>query len=240
MKVAIVTGGTSGIGREISKQFVLRGDKVIAIYASNDKKAMEAQQEINNKNFITKKLDVTNEALVKEFFATIPQIDYLINCAGTSILSNFEEQNIDEIKRIMDINLYGKMHCCKYAIPQLKKSSEARIINIASRFAQKPFMEGVMAYCCSMTAIEMMSRVLALELAKYGIRVNTVSPSLTITPLTTKLYTEDTIDSIESKNPSGRLGKVSDVANVVMFLCSERSDYINGENINANGGILLI
>lgn len=238
--IAVVTGGTSGIGFEISKQFILRGDSVIAIYNSNDAKAEKAKAEINSERFITKKLDVTNEELVKEYFKTLDNVDYLINCAGISIEAPFEELPIESVKKVIDVNLYGKMICSKYALPLLKNSSQPRIVNIASRFASKPFIEGMMGYSCSEAGIVMMTKVLALEYAKYGIKVNTISPSLTITPLTKEVCTEEEIKTIASKNPSGRLGKTVDIANMVLFLCSEKSDYITGENININGGILLV
>lgn len=238
--IAVVTGGTSGIGFEISKQFISKGDIVYAIYKSDDKKAEESKQNINNPNFIIKKLDVTDEEKVKEFFSSLKELDFLINCAGTSIENSFEKLSMQDIKYVMDVNLFGKMICAKYALPLLKKSNCPRIINIASRFAQKPFIEGMTAYSCSEAGIVMFSQVLALEYAKYGIKTNTISPSLTLTPLTESVCTKEEIETISNKNPSKRLGKPEDVANVVLFLCSEKSDYINGENINVNGGILLI
>lgn len=240
--LAVVTGGTSGIGFEISKQLIARGGgiRVIAIYASNDKKAEYARLEINSKDFETRKIDVTNENAVKEFFAELKELDFLINCAGISIEAPFESISMEDVKKVMDVNLYGKMNCAKYALPLLKQSKCARIVNIASRFAQKPFIDGMMGYSCSEAGIVMMTQVLALEYAKYGIRVNTVSPSLTLTPLTRSVCTKEEIETISKKNPSGRLGDPIDIANVVMFLCSEKSEYINGENINVNGGILLV
>lgn len=238
--IAVVTGGTSGLGFEISKQLILRGEKVIAIYKSDDQKAEKAKLEINSPNFITKKLDITNEALVKEFFSSLNNLDYLINCAGISIEAPFEELSIENIKKVIDVNLYGKMICSKYALPLLKKSKMPRIVNIASRFATKPFIEGMMGYSCSEAGIVMMTKVLALEYAKYNIKVNTVSPSLTLTPLTKQVCSQDEINSIAKRNPSKRLGEPIDIANIVLFLCSEKSDYITGENINVNGGILLV
>lgn len=239
-KIAVVTGGTSGIGFEISRQFILGGGKVIAIYKSDDKKAEDAKKEIASENFVVKKLDITDEKKVKKFFEGLGAVDFLVNCAGTSIEAPFEELPMEDVKKVIDVNLYGKMICSKYALPLLKKSSQPRIVNIASRFAGKPFIEGMMGYCCSEAGIVMMSKVLALEYAKYNIRVNTVSPSLTLTPLTKSVCTQEEIETISSKNPSKRLGEPIDIANAVMFLCSEKADYITGENINVNGGILLV
>ena len=242
-KTAIVTGGTSGIGFAISKALVERGDNVIAIYANNDTKANNAKETLKTHtggDYKVVKLDVTNEDKVKEFFKTLKSCDYLINCAGISIEAPFEALPMQDIKKVIDVNLYGKMICSKYALPLLKKSSCPRIVNIASRFAQKPFIEGMMGYSCSEAGIVMMTKVLALEYAKYNIRVNAVSPSLTLTPLTLDVCTEEEIKTISSKNPSKRLGRPEDIANIVMYLCSEQSDYITGENINVNGGILLV
>ncbi len=216
------------------------GAEVIAIYKSDDLKAEEAKKKIESENFSVVKLDVTNEQETKKFFAALKKLDFLVNCAGISIEAPFEELPMDDIKKVMDVNLFGKMICAKYALPLLKKSKMPRIVNIASRFAQKPFIEGVMGYCCSEAGIVMMTKVLALEYAKHNIRVNCVSPSLTLTPMTESVCTKEEIETISRKNPSGRLGRTEDIANMVMFLCSEKADYINGENININGGILLI
>ncbi len=241
-KVAVVTGGTSGLGFEISKQFLISGGvDVIAIFVGNDKKALSAKEELSSLgNYQIAKLDVTNEADVEKFFKGLKRLDFLVNCAGITIEAPFENLPMESIKKVMDVNLYGKMNCAKYALPLLKKSSSARIVNIASRFAQKPFIEGVMGYSCSEAAIVMMTKVLALEYAKYGIRCNTVSPSLTLTPMTIEACSKEEIETISKKNPSGRLGYPVDIANTVLFLCSEKADYINGENINVNGGILLV
>ena len=100
-------------------------------------------------------------------------------------------------------------------------------------------MEDSVAYCTCEAATIMLTKCCALELAKYNIRVNTVSPSLTLTPLGMKSYSEEEIKLTAEKNPSKRLGKVEDTANLVLFLLSDKADYINGENINVNGGILL-
>jgi NAD(P)-dependent dehydrogenase (short-subunit alcohol dehydrogenase family) len=95
-------------------------------------------------------------------------------------------------------------------------------------------------YCTCEAATIMLTKVSALELSKYNIKVNTVSPSMTLTPFALKSYTEEEIKEMSEKNPSKRLGKPEDIANTVLFLLSDKADYINGENINVNGGILLL
>jgi len=140
-----------------------------------------------------------------------------------------------------DINLHltGKVIAIKHAIPLLKKSQTPRIINIASRLGTKPMTDSV-GYCCAEAAVIMLTKVAALELALYGIRVNTVSPALTDTPFARRSYTKDEFANFAKKNPLSRIGKTTDVANVIKFLLSTEAEYINGENINVSGGILLV
>jgi len=241
-KVALVTGGTSGIGSGISKQFLENGAKVIAIYKSDDKKADKTQKELSKVrggDFTVVKADITNEEEMKEVFAGITNLDFLINCAGISNEDYIDKLTLEQIKETIDVNLIGKIICCRCALPLLKKSKSAVVINIASRFAERP-LSTCIPYTTSEAAIVMLSKNLALEWAEYKIRVNTVSPSLTLTPLTKKLYTKEEIVETAKKNPSNRLGEVEDTANAVIFLCSEKASYINGENLNVNGGILLV
>lgn len=113
-----------------------------------------------------------------------------------------------------------------------------RIINIATRAATKPMIESV-AYCCAAAGIVMLFQISALELSEYKIRVNTISPGLTKTPMTESVDTEEEFEDYATKNPSKRLGTPEDIAKTVLFLVSENADFINGENINVSGGITL-
>lgn len=239
-KVALVTGGTSGIGYGIAKEFLKEGAKVIAIYKSNDEKAKNAYKELSKLgDYSTIRADITDEEQMKKVFKDIKKLDYLINCAGISNEDYIEKLTLDEIKETVDVNLIGKIICCRQALPLLKKSKSAVVINIASRFVERPLVACI-PYTVTEAAIEMLSKNLALEWAPHKIRVNTVSPSLTLTPMTKKLYTKEEIIASAEKNPSKRLGEVEDTANAVLFLCSDKASYITGENLNVNGGILLV
>ena len=165
-------------------------------------------------------------------------LDVLINNAGIGHLKRMGDQDYNDWKRVVEINLGGKFLCVKYATPLLKKSKDPKIINIASRLATKP-MERASAYGPSASGIVMLTKVLALELSKYNIQVNSISPGLIRTPLTEKEWTKEDFDNYAKNNPSGRVGDVADVANTVLFLVSDSASYINGENINVNGGSLL-
>lgn len=239
-KVALVTGGTSGIGKEIAKQLLDSGAKVIVNYGHNEenlKKTKEEFKEYSDKvSFI--KADISNENEVIEMFRQINSLDYLINNAGTNIDSFIENLNIDDFKKVINVNLIGKVICTKHAIPFLKNSNTPAIVNIASRLGTKP-CEEASAYCSAEAGIINFTQASALELSKYSIRVNTVSPSLTITPLALYGWTNEEIEEQKASNPMKRLAETIDIANAVVFLLSDKASYINGENLNVNGGGLL-
>ncbi len=240
-KIAVVTGGTSGIGYGISKAFLNAGAKVIALYKQNEEKAQDVTAELSTiGSFKAIKVDVSDEEAMKSTFANIEQIDYLINCAGISNEDEFIKLPMDKIKEVFETLLFGKMIACKCAFNQLVKSPTPRVVNIASRFASKP-LDGAIPLATAEAGIVMFTKNLALEWAKHGITVNCVSPSLTTnTGSYYAFYTDDDAERIGKNNPLGRLGSLEDTSNVVLFLCSKESEYITGENINVNGGVLLI
>jgi NAD(P)-dependent dehydrogenase (short-subunit alcohol dehydrogenase family) len=245
-KVILVTGSTSGIGQGIAKKLLELGAKVIINYSSNEENANQTKEIFKDYSdkvlFI--KADVSKEEDIKLMFEKINQtfgrLDGLVNNAAYDKINSIEDLTPEEFRKELDVNLVGRWMCIKYAIPLMKLSKNPRIINIASRLADRPAGESV-AYCTAEAATVMLSKCCALELTpKYNIKVNTVSPSLTLTPLTRQSYTDEEIKATAQKNPSKRLGEVKDTVNAVLFLLSEEADYINGENLNVNGGILLV
>ena len=239
-KVALVTGGTSGIGKEIAKQLLINGAKVIINYGHNEENYQRTKEEFEKykDNVLFIKADVSNEDEVIKMFEQIEKLDFLINNAGTNIDSYIEEFNIKDFRRVLDVNLVGKVICTKHAVPLLKNSTAASIVNIASRLGTRPCVEAS-AYCSAEAGIINFTQASALELSKYSIRVNTVSPSLTKTPLALVGWSEQEIEEHKQINPLKRLGETIDIANAVLFLLSDKASYINGENINVNGGSLL-
>lgn len=250
-KVFLITGSTSGIGQGIAKALLEEGAKVVINYAHNEKNAEETKKLLEKYQVRTLfiKADISEEKSVIDMYKKIEdkfkRLDGLVNNAVYDKIFSIEELTIEELtieeyKRELEVNVIARWMCIKYAIPLLKKSNMPRIINIASRLGTKP-MEDSVAYCTSEAATIMLTKCCALELTrKYNIKTNTVSPSMTLTPLAKKSYTEDEIKQTAMKNPSGRLGEVKDTVNTVLFLLSEKADYINGENLNVNGGILLV
>lgn len=243
-KVALVTGGTSGIGKEIVKQLLSNGCFVFVNFGHNDEQMMEAKEELEqiSDNFEFIKADISNENEVSFMMDRIKnkfgRLDYLVNNAGTNVDSFIEEFDIEDFKKVINVNLIGKVICTKYAIPLLRKGVNASIVNIASRLGTRP-CEEASAYCSAEAGIINFTMASALELSKYHIRVNTVSPGLTNTPLAMAGWTEEEIEFQKKNNPLSRIGEVTDIANAVLYLLSDKASYINGENINVNGGTLL-
>lgn len=187
------------------------------------------------------KADISDEQAVQKMFEEIEKdhgkLDYLVNNAGIDAPQPFESYKLSDWNNVIGVNLTGKFLCIKHAIPILKRSDNPRIVNIASRMAEKPYVPEISAYACAEAGVVMLSKVAAKELAEYRIRVNTVSPGLTRTPLTESIIPDEaTWEKLSGMNPSKRVGKPSDVANVVLFLLSDEADYINGVNIDVNGG----
>jgi 3-oxoacyl-[acyl-carrier protein] reductase len=240
-KVAVVTGGTSGLGFGISKAFLQEGAEVIALYRSNDERAKKASAELLPLGkYTTFKADVSDEKQMEKTFAGFTTVDFLVNCAGLSHENDIEKLSMSEVRAVFETQLFGKIIACRCALPFLKKSTYPRIVNIASRFATKP-LAGAIPLTAAEAGIVMFTKNLALEWSKYGIKVNCVSPSLTVdTGSYAEWYKPEDAEREGKKNPSGRLGKHEDTANAVLFFCSTKADYINGVNLDVNGGNLLI
>lgn len=243
-KIALVTGGTSGIGKEIAKQLLINNCFVFINYGHNENQMLEAKKELeefsNRIKFI--KADISNEEEVITMMNTIKdnygRLDYLVNNAGTNIDSFIEDFDINDFKKVINVNLIGKVICTKHAIPLLKNGKNPSIVNIASRLGTRP-CEEASAYCSAEAGIINFTMASALELSKYNIRVNSVSPGLTKTPLALAGWTQDEIAEQKENNPLKRLGETTDIANAVLYLLSDKASYITGENINVNGGTLL-
>lgn len=243
-KTALVTGASSGIGKEIAFQLAKQNIKVCINYldSSDAAESIKRQIEKNGGKATICRANITQEKDIIKMFdfllSEFDSLDILINNAGIYVPDLIENHDYGNWKNTIDVNLNGKFLCTKYAIPLLKKSPAPRIINIASRCGTRPDEESS-AYCCAASAIIMLTKTSALELAKYNIKVNSISPGLTKTSLTEKYCTKEEFDTYAKKNPSNRIGTASDIAKAVSFLISKDAEFINGENINVSGGILL-
>ncbi len=242
--IYLVTGATSGIGKQIAEDLLKEKNTVILNYGSNDKQAQQVLEEFKNKKYdcCLFKADISDEKQVKEMFSFVKKnygkLNGLVNNAGTNVDEFVENCKLDNYMKVVNTNFIGKMLCSKHAIPLLKNQQNASIVNIASSLGVRPDTE-CSAYCCSASAIITLTQCLAMELADYNIRVNCVSPAFTPTPLSLAGWTKDEIKAKEQRNPRHRLGRTEDMSNAVCFLLSNKADYINGENLKVNGGGIL-
>lgn len=238
-KIALVTGGTSGIGKEIVKELLDKDCKVITCYHSNDSLANETKKELSTENLFIIKCDVSNEDEVISMFNTIKEkygkIDYLVNNAGTFIDNFIKDFNIDEFKKVLDINLLGKVICTKHAYENM--NNNGAIVNISSHLGVIPCTESP-AYCVAAAGIINFTKATALEYADKKIRANSICPAFTPTPLSLRGWKQEEIDQKLKDTPLGRFATPEDTAKLCLFLLSDDASFITGENIWINGGRL--
>lgn len=236
-KIALVTGGTSGIGKEIVKELILSGCTVFTCYSSNVENARNLESEINSDNLKIIKCDVSNEKEVIKMMEIIHNekgnIDYLVNNAGTFIDNFIKDFDIDDFKKVLDINLLGKVICTKHVYPFMNEGGS--IVNISSHLGIIPCTESP-AYCAAAAGIINFTKATALEFADKKIRVNSICPAFTPTPLSLKGWKQEEIDQKLKETPLGRFATTEDTAKLCLFLLSNDASFITGENICINGG----
>lgn len=236
-KIALVTGGTSGIGKEIVKELLDEGCKIITCYHSNEEDAKNTKNEFNNENLIIIKCEVSVEEEVIKMFDFIKnkynKIDYLVNNAGTFIDNLIKDFDINDFKKVLDINLLGKVICTKQAYPIMNDGGS--IVNISSHLGVVPCTESS-AYCVAAAGIINFTKATALEYADKKIRANSICPAFTPTPLSLRGWKQEEIDQKLKETPLKRLATPEDTAKLCLFLLSDDSSFITGENIWINGG----
>lgn len=248
-KIALVTGASKGIGSAIALQLAKDGYDIILHYNKSIDDARRVKMRILKTGVSCKIIsaDLTKSSQVNLLFKDIKKnfkkIDLVVNNAGFDHGHNFENYKLNEIDSVLKIILLSKIWITKYALPLLKKSQKASIINISSRMGKEKTIYGVSIYGAAQAGVIKFTQCCALELARYNIRVNCIAPGLAKTELNLRLFSSQYGDNAESKwleaansNPSKRVGMPQDIAYVASFLASEKSDYINGETIGVNGG----
>jgi 3-oxoacyl-[acyl-carrier protein] reductase len=238
-KVAVVTGGSRGIGAAIALRLAADGATVAISYNSNNEaadKVVAKIQEFGNKAVAIKanassKQD--NDAFIAEI-KKLGKIDILVNNAAIFEGAPIDEADIEQFNRLFDTNVKGVVATTLAALPHLNDGG--RIINISSGAARASF-PGFSFYSATKGALEALTRGWAQDLGKRGITVNAVSPGVTLTEMMEKGLPKDAQDDFIAKTPLGRLGLPDDIADVVAFLASEDSRWVTGQFIDVNGGL---
>lgn len=234
MKTALVTGGAGGIGEAICRRLAADGYFVYVNYAHSAEKAKKIAENIGGEAVC---FDVTDVDAVKEAFGNIKKLDLLVNNAGVSVIDLFTSVAQDSADRILDINLRGAMNCARAALPQMINAKNGNIINIASMWGQCGASCEV-DYSASKAGMIGFTKALAKEVAPSGIRVNCVSPGFIMTEMNKHFSAED-LELIKEDIPLGIFGEPRHVADAAAFLASDRAEYITGQVLAVNGGMVI-
>jgi NAD(P)-dependent dehydrogenase (short-subunit alcohol dehydrogenase family) len=240
-KVALVTGASFGIGRAAAIAFANRGAKVVLVDWIEDYETFNAIKDLGGEVVfyacdISKSSEV--EATHKKAIEHFGRLDYAYNNAGiegaTAKTQDYTEENWD---KVINVNLKGVFLCMKYQIPQMLKNGKGVIVNCASIAGVVGF-EGLPAYVASKHGIIGLTKTAALENARTGIRVNAVCPGVIKTPMISRSTgdNKEAIEQYEQLEPIGRLGNPEEVAEAVIWLCSDQSSFITGHSMMVDGG----
>lgn len=238
-KVALITGGASGIGKCIAERFVAEGAKVVIADISAD--GLNAMKKELGAACLAIKTDVTKEAEVEKAVAAavsnFGHLDIIVTSAGVGGLSLIVDYTEEGWDTEIDVCLKGTLLCMKHAGRQMIAQGKGGcIINIASLNSQQP-AEGMAAYCSAKAGVEMLTKVGAMEMGPHKIRVNAISPGLIATPLTVILTgTPSILENYLENIPLGRSGIPEDVAHAALFLASDEASWITAENLFVDGG----
>ena len=242
-KVSIVTGASSDIGKEIAKRFADEGSKVILI-ARDFEKLEKARKEIGNDEMTASmSCDLTDESQVvqtiKQIIESYGKIDILVNNAGAiNDPVHFHQMEDSEIKKLIDINLFGVFHMTKAVLAKMSDVKSGVIVNIGSISGERAIPRvHLAAYSSTKAAISMFTKAIAVEYARRHIRCNSVNPGI-INSGMIKPYLDDpqARKVIEERIPLVRIGEPVDVANAVLFLASDEANWITGTVLNVDGG----
>ena len=241
-KVAIVTGGSSGIGKATAIAFAREGAKVV-VASRREKEGQETVKQVQSagsegffiKTDVSKETDVS--AMVEKTIATYGHLDYAFNNAGIEqIPTPLVEQTEETFDQVMDINVKGVWLCMKHQIPQMLVSGGGAIVNMSS-IAGMIGAPGLPIYVASKHAVLGLTKSVALEYAKEGIRINAVCPGMIETDLLDRVFANQEVkERLIAMHPIGRVGKPEEIAEAVVWLCSDKASFVTGQSLPLDGG----
>jgi 3-oxoacyl-[acyl-carrier protein] reductase len=247
-EVAIVTGGAGGIGEAASRAIGARGVRV-ALADLRPSAAEEAAARLRADGLEVEPIavDVGSEASVRAMAESVlrrwGRIDILVNNAGVESSKPFLDIGLEEYERVMRVNTTGAWLCCQAVIPTMLRQGRGCIVNVSSVAGQRGGgLLGTSAYSTSKGAVIALTKALAREFAKSGIRVNAVSPSLTMTDFAQRQLdrlASGTLDRVVAMTPIGRVGQAAEIAAVIDFLASPAASFVAGHVLNVDGGTAM-
>jgi len=240
-RTAVVTGGASGIGREIALQLADAGANVVI--ADTSDRRQQAVEKIRGAggNAIGVEVDVSQLQSVEAMISTVEQqfdrLDILVHSAGIGIEKPFLETSLDDWNKIINIDLTGTFLCCRAAARAMVKNGWGRIITLASTAGVRGGYNRA-AYGAAKGGVISLTKVMAVELAPLGICVNALAPGAIETEMVKKMHSDQTRLTYTSSIPAARYGTPSEVAAAALFLASDEASYINGHVLAVDGGFL--
>jgi 2-hydroxycyclohexanecarboxyl-CoA dehydrogenase len=245
-RVAVVTGGASGMGEATCHELGRRGHK-IAVLDIDGQAAQRVSEELRAEGVtaLAAAVDVSERAAVEEAFAKVRSelgpVHILVTSAGLVDFAPFAEITTDAWERLIAVNLTGTFHCCQVAVPDMVQANWGRIVMISSSSAQRG-SPGMAHYAASKGALLSLTKSLAREYGPVGITVNNIPPSAIETPMQHRSQAEGHLpsnDQMATSVPLGHLGTGDDIAAAVGFLCSEQAGFITGQTLGVNGGSVM-
>ena len=242
-RVAVVTGGTRGIGKGIALGLARQGAKVALVYRANKAAAQLALRDLQTAgaDCVAVETNITDPARAEQLVKTVAdrygRIDVLVNNVGEFRWGTLADSSVEEWSNIFDSNVMTVFYMCRAALPLMRKGRWGRIVNLGAVGAERAFGQAkISAYAAAKAAVVALSRSLALEEAKSGITVNVVNPS----SIDEKdLTLEEARKLKDARFPIGRPPTVDDVAAAVSFFASEEAEYVTGQVVNVSGGWML-
>ncbi|HTH58843.1 MAG TPA: SDR family oxidoreductase [Paraburkholderia sp.] len=238
-KTVLVTGAGKGIGRATAQLMAARGARVVALSRSSSDLATLAADESRGGRYETFAVDLADVDATRAALAAMPPIDLLVNCAGIAYLAPFVDTSAEALDRVMAVNLRAPMlvaqHCARGMIERRVRGAIVNVSSVAAHVGTPLHA----AYCASKGALDAMTRVMAVELGEHGIRVNTVDPVITLTPMAELAWSDPAKSGpMLARIPLQRFADPLDVAHAIAWLLGERAAMINGVSLPVDGGFL--
>lgn len=242
-KVVLITGASSGIGAATAQEFAKLGAQLVLVGRNVEKLQETTKQCLNPGNHLQVQADMCNEKdvenIIKATIVKFNKLDVLVNAAGIIENGTIENTSLEQFDRLMNTNIRSIYQLTMLAVPELKKT-KGNIVNISSVCGLRAF-PNVLAYNISKSAVDQFTRCVALELALFGVRCNSVNPGVTITELHKRGGMDEEayakfLEHCKTTHALGRAGEVNEISGVICFLASDMASFITGVNMPVDGG----